>query len=158
MNEMEPVTLEGYKSLLESEHQEQKKLANDKYGNDKLNRYTIEFYNFITKFIKGREVGVEGIELDEKEENDVEIFFKQTLSGGSSRKARPVSSARVTPVKTNRTYKGRDGVERKLYKKGTDFYVKKKSEKTGKFTYRKVKVLQCDNSGTCIFIFFEHHL
>jgi hypothetical protein len=53
---------------------------------------------------------------------------------------RTVKSARVTPVKTSRTYKGKDGVTRVLYKRGLDFYVKKKSEKTGKFTYRKVKV------------------
>ena len=32
--------------------------------------------------------------------------FESTSFGGSSRKPRTVKSARVTPVKTNRTYKG----------------------------------------------------
>jgi hypothetical protein len=62
------------------------------------------------------------------------INFKN--SGGSLRSSR---SSRK-PVKTSRTYKGKDGVTRVLYKRDQEFYVKKKSEKTGKFTYRKVKV------------------
>jgi hypothetical protein len=74
--------------------------------------------------------------------NDYKICSKIAVAAGgvSSRVSRTVKSAKLSPVKTGRTYKGKDGVERVLYKKGVDFYVKKKSEKTGKFGYRKVKV------------------
>lgn len=44
-----------------------------------------------------------------------------------------------SPMKTSKSHKCKDGVFRKLYKKGKDFFVKMKS-KNGKFTYRKVKV------------------
>lgn len=45
-----------------------------------------------------------------------------------------------SPVKTARTHKCKDGIVRRLYKRGVDFFVKRKSEKTGKMSYRKVKV------------------
>lgn len=67
-------------------------------------------------------------------------LFKVTSGGRSSRKSSSKSGAKVQLVKTGRTYKGMDGVERVVYMKNGEFYVKKKSEKTGKFTYRKVKV------------------
>ena len=43
------------------------------------------------------------------------------------------------PTKTSRTYKGKDGVVRRLYKRAGDFFVRVKSKITGKFGYRKVK-------------------
>jgi hypothetical protein len=83
----------------------------------------------------------EGMECNmSSAEHGYSFCEEKTVGGKSSRKPRTVKSARVTPVKTSRTYKGKDGVTRVLYKRGLDFYVKKKSEKTGKFTYRKVKV------------------
>jgi len=44
-----------------------------------------------------------------------------------------------TPVKTEKTHKCKDGVVRRLYRKGADFCVKMKSKITGKMTYKKVK-------------------
>jgi hypothetical protein len=78
--------------------------------------------------------------LDPAKLNVIKQIIMEQAGGSSSRRRAPQKTARVTPVKTSRTYKGKDGVERVLYKRGVDFYVKKKSEKTGKFTYRKVKV------------------
>lgn len=49
------------------------------------------------------------------------------------------SSVSNSYVKTNRKYKGKDGVEKILYKKNDIFYIKKKSVKTGKMIYHKVK-------------------
>jgi hypothetical protein len=57
--------------------------------------------------------------------------------GGSMRKSVKKLNS---PVKTGMTHKCKDGVERKLYKKGVDMYVKMKSKKTGKMIYKKVKV------------------
>ena len=65
-------------------------------------------------------------------ENYKDELAEISVSGGSKN---------GSPVKTSRTYKGKDGVTRVLYKRGVDFYVKKRSEKTGKFGYRKVNVL-----------------
>lgn len=42
-------------------------------------------------------------------------------------------------VKTARKHKCKDGVTRVLYKKGDSFFVKKKSQKTGKISFCKVK-------------------
>ena len=43
-------------------------------------------------------------------------------------------------VKTSQSHKCKDGVTRKLYKKGENFFVKMKSKITGKFNYKKIKI------------------
>jgi hypothetical protein len=58
----------------------------------------------------------------------------------SAKVSRSKTAKHESPVKTARTHKGKDGVIRRLYKKGQEFYVKIKSKITGKFGYRKVKV------------------
>lgn len=54
-------------------------------------------------------------------------------NGGSKKR-------KIVYVKVARKYRDKEGKERVLYKKGANYYVKRKSEKTGKFTYRKVNV------------------
>jgi hypothetical protein len=49
------------------------------------------------------------------------------------------SAKKECPTKTSRTYKGKDGVVRRLYQRAGDFFVRVKSNVTGKFGYRKVK-------------------
>jgi len=57
----------------------------------------------------------------------------------SDKKTPKTKSTKSSPIKTARSHKCKDGVVRKLYKKGENFFVKMKSKETGKFTYRKVK-------------------
>jgi hypothetical protein len=57
----------------------------------------------------------------------------------SSKKSAKKTVKKECPVKTSRTHKGKDGVVRRLYKRGVDFFVKVKSSITGKFVYKKVK-------------------
>jgi hypothetical protein len=47
---------------------------------------------------------------------------------------------KVDHVKTTQKLTCKDGIERVLYKKGDSMYVKKKSTKTGKMTFNKVKL------------------
>jgi len=80
--------------------------------------------------------GAESITPELKEKLD-------TWSGNGGRSVRKSSKKSVKkecPVKTSRTYKGKDGVVRRLYKRAGDFFVRVKSKVTGKFGYRKVKV------------------
>lgn len=69
--------------------------------------------------------------------NAGEEIVKKPFQGGKKyKKSVPKSS----PVKTARSHKCKDGVVRKLYKKGENFFVKMKSKETGKFIFKKVKV------------------
>lgn len=63
-------------------------------------------------------------------------FESVQVTGGKSAKK---TVKKECPVKTSRTHKGKDGVVRRLYKRGVDFFVKVKSSVTGKFVYKKVK-------------------
>lgn len=49
------------------------------------------------------------------------------------------SVKKSSPVSTGRTYKCKDGVTRKLYRRGDEMCVKMKSKVTGKMVYKKVK-------------------
>ena len=59
------------------------------------------------------------------------------MDGGAKRRSRRRASAAYT--KTTRKYVGRDGVKRTVYVKDGKSYVKKRSSKTGKLSYRQVK-------------------
>jgi len=84
-------------------------------------------------------------ELSESDRNIIIKFFSEfsepTLhsqsvqQGGKKRK----SVKAITPVKTEKTHKCKDGVIRRLYAKGQDLYVKMKNSTTGKFVYKKIK-------------------
>ena len=76
------------------------------------------------------------ISLDKVDENE-----NENKAGGkkSARKTASTKKPKSSPVKTARSHKCKDGVVRKLYKKGENLFVKMKSKETGKFTYRKVK-------------------
>jgi hypothetical protein len=60
-------------------------------------------------------------------------------TGGKSKTKRKSSKSKV-PFKTNQKHKCNDGISRTVYKKNESYYVKRKSPKTGKLVYRKVKL------------------
>lgn len=59
------------------------------------------------------------------------------FEGGRMKASQKQSNAKHE--KTAQKYKGKDGVERVLYRKGETMYVKKKSSKTGKMVFTRVK-------------------
>lgn len=63
---------------------------------------------------------------------------KSNSSTGGGRKKKQQAAKAAKYEKTGRTHVGRDGVKRVVYVKGGKTYVKKKSAKTGAFTYRNV--------------------
>lgn len=60
-------------------------------------------------------------------------------SKGTSKQGGGQIQSSTSYVKTNKKHKSKDNIERVLYKKGDSMYVKKKSAKTGKMVYTKVK-------------------
>jgi hypothetical protein len=67
---------------------------------------------------------------------DDSISFKPRINTGGKKsvKKQPIY------VKINISHKCKDGIERVLYQKGENFYVKVKSKVTGKFVFKKTKV------------------
>jgi hypothetical protein len=62
--------------------------------------------------------------------NNVRVLFPLPRLGGSKNKY----------IKTSKEYKDKAGKTYKVYSKGENMYIKKKSAKTGKFGYRKVNI------------------
>ena len=60
-----------------------------------------------------------------------ELYTKTSLRGGKNS---------IKYIKTSKEYKDKAGKTYKVYSKGENMYIKKKSAKTGKFGYRKVNI------------------
>jgi hypothetical protein len=134
-----PITIDGTSTLMNNTNIREKGIFKEEGVNsDNIKNLTDVTINFNSE---GKTLNTIGnltfttTAVGEKNFDD-SISFKPRINTGGKKsvKKQPIY------VKINISHKCKDGIERVLYQKGENFYVKVKSKVTGKFVFKKTKV------------------